>query len=323
MSPGSRAAAVNVAVAGSDPDGTRAGGGTHAGGTRARRVASAGTDRWELLRALGALTATAPPAGHPISRALGLAPATAADHTRLFVLDLPPHAAIHLGPEGKLGGEGADRVAGLWRALSLDPPADADHLACMLWLYAELGATAGACRTAAARRRLEHARSVLLWEHLASWLPGYLAAAKPYPAAAGWSDLTLAALRRELAATAAAPMLPAALRHAPAPVGPDGGGKALIDAMTAPVRTGFVLTALDVARAGADIGVGVRAGERRFALQTMADQDPRATLGWLATHARRWAGLHATHAAELPASAWWAERAAATAATLQHLAAEA
>ena len=282
-----------------------------------------GADRWELLRALGALAATPPPASRPVSEALGLPPSAPADHTRLFVQDLPPHASIHLGPEGKLGGEGADRVAGLWRALSLEPPPDADHLASLLWLCAELGAAAGSCRTAVAQRRLEHARSVLLWEHLASWLPGYLAAAAPYPAAGGWSGLTLAALRRELATTAAAAVLPAALRDAPAPVDPHERAGDLLQAMTVPVRTGFVLTARDLARAGADIGVGVRVGERRFAPQAMADQDPRATLSWLAGHARRWAGVHAAQPIASLASEWWAQRAAATAATLERLAGDA
>ncbi len=329
MTPAAPAAAADLA----DPfpaGGARLGAvptahGVEGTGTGTGTGTDAGTDadRWELLRALGALTATPPPASRLVSEALGLPPSSAADHTRLFVLDLPPHASIHLGPEGKLGGEGADRVAGLWRALSLDPPADADHVASLLWLCAELGAAAGTCRTAAAQRRLEHARSVLLWEHLASWLPGYLAAAAPYRAAAGWSDLTLAALRRELAATVAVPVLPAALRDAPAPVGPHERAGDVLEAMTVPVRSGFVLTARDVAQAGAEIGVGVRAGERRFALQAMAEQDPRATLTWLARHARHWSGVHAAQSTAPLASEWWAQRAAATAATLERLAGDA
>ena len=56
----------------------------------------------------------------------------------MFVLAAPPHAAIHLGPSGMLGGEGLDRVAGFWRAIGLHPPQDADHLGLLLMLYAEL-----------------------------------------------------------------------------------------------------------------------------------------------------------------------------------------
>ena len=51
------------------------------------------------------------------------------------------------------------------------------------------------------------------------------------------------------------------------------------------------------------------------------DQDARATLGWLARHARCWAALHAAHP---PTGGhdprhWWARRAARTAATLTRL----
>ena len=107
-----------------------------------RAASTAGTSpasaRAELLRALGAVAASPPPHCHPVTATLGLPSATAAEHTGVFVLAAPPHAAIHLGPSGMLGGEGLDRVAGFWRAIGLHPPQDADHLGLLLMLYAEL-----------------------------------------------------------------------------------------------------------------------------------------------------------------------------------------
>ena len=62
------------------------------------------------------------------------------------MLNCPPYASVYLGPDGALGGEGADRAAGFWRASGLTPPAEPDHLTALLALYASLG-------EAAARRR--------------------------------------------------------------------------------------------------------------------------------------------------------------------------
>src|SRR5579875_1176197 len=116
--------------------------------------------------------ARSPPARPAAS--LGLRRWTAAEHTRAFVLSLPPYASVYLGPEGKLGGEGADRVAGVWRAVGLAPPPDADHLAAILALYAELGEASQAAVTGRAREFLAHLRAAVLWEHLRSWVPLYL-----------------------------------------------------------------------------------------------------------------------------------------------------
>ncbi|HJY04363.1 MAG TPA: hypothetical protein VJ351_26455, partial [Streptosporangiaceae bacterium] len=66
--------------------------------------------RWELLRALGAVP-DSPAAARCVGAALGLDPVTDAEHTEAFVLNCPPYAAIYLGPQGAIGGEGADRVA--------------------------------------------------------------------------------------------------------------------------------------------------------------------------------------------------------------------
>jgi hypothetical protein len=92
--------------------------------------------RWELLRSLGAVVLTPPPGNRALCAALDLPIPTGVEHTDAFVLSAPPHGAIHLGPEGKLGGEGLDRIAGFWRVLGLQAPEDADHLGALLMLYA-------------------------------------------------------------------------------------------------------------------------------------------------------------------------------------------
>ncbi len=276
----------------------------------------------ELLRALGALSVVPPPASDPISAALGLAAMTAADHTRLFVLDLPPYASIYLGRDGNLGGEAADRVAGMWRALGLDPPADPDHLATLLALYAELGVAAVTCRTAAARARLVHARSVLRAEHLVSWLDPYLTAAPSYPGAEGWARLCQAAMGHEPRRHADQP-LPAALRDAPRCIQPTDNLDQLLDSLVTPIRIGFVLTHRDLQHAGNQIGLGVRRGERRYTLRAMLDQDPAATLGWLAGEARQWSTAYRRHPLDGATSRWWSARASSAAIILDTIATQA
>ncbi len=131
-----------------------------------------GDDR-ELWRALGAV-ADNPQDARAATEALGLPIPNPAEHTEVFVLNCPPYASTHLGPEGGIGGDAADRVAGFWRALGLDPPHEPDHLASLFALYGHLGEAAAQVRRPATAAALARTRAVLLWEHLWSWLPNYL-----------------------------------------------------------------------------------------------------------------------------------------------------
>lgn len=278
------------------------------------------TSRWEMLRALGAVTLTPPPLNAPVCRALGLPVPTGAEHTRVFVLGAPPHAAIHLGPEGKLGGEGLDRVAGFWRALRLQPPEDADHLGALLMLYAELGVAESNATDESHRGRLRRSRSALLHEHIWSWAPGYLVAVhrlgvRPL---GRWAELTLQALRAELADSEPATRLPLALREAAAPLSAQGSLDEALDAMVTPVRTGVVLTQRDLHEGARRAGVGFRRGERRFALRAMMQQDAVATLEWLLGHGRAWVDLH-DRSGDDPTSGWWQDRSRHTVTTLEGL----
>src|SRR3954467_14947848 len=154
---------------------------------------------WELFRSLGAVVLTPPPDNRALCEALDLPVPTGVEYTGAFVLSAPPHGAIHLGPEGKLGGEGLDRIAGFWRVLGLRAPEDADHLGTLLMFYAELGEAELGASNERARAQLQRARATLFGEHIWSWAPGYLQAITELGIAsiAAWAQLTQQALCAE------------------------------------------------------------------------------------------------------------------------------
>jgi len=261
----------------------------------------------ELFRALAAYCEAPSPA---VAAALELPLPSAADHAELFSFQLYPYASVYAGAEGMLGGEAADRVAGFWRAAGVTPPAEADHLAALLGLYAALAGEEG--------ERARHVRHAVLWEHLLSWLPAWLArlaeiAPRPYIA---WGTLLQTALQAEAEELGPPAALPLHLRLAPAPGG--------VEALLAAVRSGVVLVRADLARAARELGLGLRQGERRFALQSLLGQDAAAVLDWLAQEARRQAALHRSLAQVWrPVTDHWATRAEVTAGELSRLAVEA
>jgi TorA maturation chaperone TorD len=268
--------------------------------------------RWELLRALGAV-ADNPADAVSASRALALPSPDPAEHTEVFVLNCPPYTSVYLGAQGALGGDGTDRVAGFWRAIGLTPPAEPDHLATLLSLYASLGQAAEDSRRPATADALTHTRRALLAEHLWPWLPGYLDAVADLgtPALAAWARLAGQALLAEYQPHRRS-QLPLAQRAAPPPISADCTLADLLHALTIPVRSGFILTRQRLAAAAEDAGAGYRIGERRFALRAMIEQVPAATLGWLGAEAARWSQRHTAWALSDPAQQWWARRAART-----------
>jgi TorA maturation chaperone TorD len=274
------------------------------------------TQRWELLRALGAV-ADSPAAARAVAGPLGLDQAGDAEHTEVFVLNCPPYASVYLGPDGALGGEGADRVAGFWRAIAVSPPAEPDHLAALLALYASLGEAADQARRPATAEALTRSRHTLFAEHLWPWLPAYFDAVTDLsaPSLAGWAGLGRRAVAAEYAAQPAGPRLPLALRAAP---DDDWDGLAgLVDALTTPIRSGLILTRRRLAAGAGEAGLGHRIGERRYTLRAMLGQDPHATLAWAAAEAERWQQRHARRAAGDQIARWWAARAARTATRLR------
>lgn len=278
----------------------------------------------ELVRALAVLTEKPGPEHAVIAAALDLAPPDEAAWTDVFAFNLYPYACVYLGPEGMLGGEARDRVAGFVRALDGIPPSDPDGIATLLSAYAQLRQ-----RGDAGEDRAAHAATTLLHEHLLSWLPLYLGravttAAEPYRA---WAGLLTDVLRAEAAAHPVdAEVLPAALREAAPFVDPrEDDDVALPTQLLVPVRTGFVLTTADLRRAARETRLGLRVGERRYVLEQLLAQSVPTTLRWVADHGVRTTGAAlAEWAAVLPTvTAWWQRRAIRTATLLRELADEA
>jgi hypothetical protein len=244
-----------------------------------------------VFRALGALCEPPDPAHAGLAAALGLpAPAGADACTEMFVFQLIPYAAAYLSPDGMLGGEAADRVAGFWRALRLSPPAEPDHLAALLGLYAALGERAQASRHHQPAYR--DARRALLWEHLLTWVPAYTQAMISLSSGfhAAWARLLREALLEEAAALDPPPTQPLHLRGVPEL--PETGSDEFIRGLLAPVRSGLLITRRDLADAAGATGLAARAGGRSFILHALISQDRAATFGWLAAHAGRWAERH-------------------------------
>ena len=283
----------------------------------------------ELIRALATLAEPPHPAHAAIARALGLPePPPPSDHAELFLFQLYPFASFHVGAEGMLGGEAADRVAGFWRALGREAPDEPDHLSALLGLYAGL-CDAGAREPAGAGRILRRqSRKALLWEHLLSWVLPYLHAVSEIAPLfyRRWAELLRAALLSEAAKLGAPDRLPLHLREAPSPGGSarPGGGEAFLRQLTAPVRTGMPLTRASLARCAVDLGLGRRAGERRFVLESLFSSDPEAALDWLGREAARWRAVHDGYRAHAEVvSRFWASRAHAAHRLLAELAREA
>lgn len=283
----------------------------------------------ELFRALAVLAEPPERRGAArVAEALGLGglPETSV-YTDVFVFQLYPYASVYLGAEGMMGGEARDRVAGFLAALGQAPPQEPDHLSLMLGTYAGLAEAEDAEADAGRRETLRGARRAFLWEHLLSWLPVYLdKLAQVAPTFyRRWAETLRAALDAEAEGLGAQDSLPLHLREAGALADPrESSSDDFLRSILAPARSGLILVRDDLARAARTLGVGVRAGERLFALRSLMGQDAAGVLGWLACEAEAWESLHlGRRDAHGRVALWWAQRAAATAALLRQLKAEA
>ena len=277
----------------------------------------------ELLRTLATLAEPPAPEHLPLAEILNLGPQPGgAAFTDLFELQLYPYASVYLGAEGMLGGEARDRIAGFWRALGETPPPEPDHLSTMLALQARLAELEREAPAAAARAGWRRARRAWLWEHLMSWLPAYCdrAAAIAPPYYQRWATLLMAALAEEAGAVGGQDSLSLHLREAPPLADPrDEGGEAFLSSLLAPVRSGLILVRSDLERAAHELGLGCRAGERRFVLRALLGQDADRLLFWLSRFAAAAAGRYRFLD---PSEGWadfWSERATATAELLKEL----
>lgn len=278
----------------------------------------------ELLRALGALAEAPGPAHARIAELLGLPdPPDAADHTELFGFQLVPYASVYLGPEGMLGGEARDRIAGFWQAIGELPPNEPDHLTVQLALLATLAEHEAEAPDAASARLLRHGRHAFLREHVASWLDVYLQRLEEIatPFYGAWAGLLRSAIRRETDAFRAqddfTEALPTHLRDAPAlSTTDDLGLDELVAALLTPVRSGGILCRADLRRIGDEVGFSARIGERRATLKALVQQDAAAALDHLAAEFERQANARATDDPDLTGQ-FWRRRAVQTAGILR------
>ena len=318
----------------SEDSGAEGGLGVHSDpiGMGSSKPDAAGSSPVELIRALAVL-AEPPTVGYDsLAGVIGLqGTPDPAEFSDLFLFQLYPYASVHLGAEGMMGGEARDRVAGFWRAIGRTPPPEPDHLAALLGLYVTL-AERGTAGEGAEDLMAGQAKDALLREHLAPWVFAYLERVRELTRGfyADWADLLSRTLRRELASaskldqSSAAETLPLHLREAPGLPDPRSeGGDGFLQAMLAPVRCGVILTRADLARIAGDLDLGLRAGERRYALEHLLGQEPVSVLQALGEEARRQGETHATRASWLGVVAdFFARRANDTAALLAALAEE-
>ena len=277
----------------------------------------------ELLRALTVLAEPPGSAHARVAEALGFREApVASDFGDVFLFQLYPYASVHVGAEGMMGGDARQRVAGFWSALGRTPPAEPDHLCALLALYASLCEEEGLDE--AREALLERSRAALLHEHIGPWLPHYLERVGELAPGfyAGWADLLARVFAHEAVRAGHPTRLPLHLREAPDLPDPrqDGGG-AFLDGLLATARTGVLLTRADLAAIAAGLDLGLRAGERRYALESLLGQDSTGVLLALAAEARRQAQMHAERADLWGATSdFLANRARGTARLLQRLA---
>jgi hypothetical protein len=280
----------------------------------------------EIFRALAVLVEHPGPEQLRLGKLLELPGVpTRREHAELFDFQLWPYASVYVGLEGMLGGEARDRVAGFWRALRLTPPAEPDHLAVLLALYANLCDRDADESNQARRLLVREARRALLWEHLLPWILPYLAKLEEVasPFYRGWTAMLRGAVLAEAQTLGPCDAVPLHLRDDPGLADPAvEGAEAFIRGILAPARSGMIIVGADLARAAHALGTGLRIGERRFVLEALLSQEPEGTLSWLAAESRAWVARHETWGAGLRGgviAAVWKKRAEDAAALLERL----
>lgn len=279
----------------------------------------------ELFRALAVIVEPPTKETAAVAAALELGELPSADeYTELFIFQLYPYASVYLGAEGMMGGEALDRIAGFWRALGQMPPAEADHLAIMLALYARLVELEQEESETARRAVWQRARKAFLWEHLLSWLPVYLSklAEIAPPFYGKWGEVLMNALLSEAAVLGEQESLPLHLREAFRLIDPraDARVEDFQQSILTPARFGGILTRADLTRAARKLGAGLRIGERKFILKALFAQDALSLFDWLIADAEQWQKIHRRNCETLGAiSKVWEERAKTAALLLAEL----
>lgn len=260
-------------------------------------TSTAATDRREAIRALASLIDAPSP---EVGAALGLGPLDPADHTEVFAFQAPPYASYYLDPTGMLGGEVAARIGGFWQALGYPAPDQPDHLTALLGLHTALDERA---EDAEGPRRplLVQAREALVSEHLRPWVGVYLDVVENLAIAPWdrWATLVRTALD-EIAPPSPSPVS-RHLLEAPPPL-QDWND---VSGLLTPVRSGVVITRVDLVGCARHSGLGVRLTGRAPSLGALIAQSPATVAAWLDDHAARWEERHTRRDGD----GFWAERA--------------
>jgi len=266
---------------------------------------------------LGVLCERPGPSTAQIADYLGLSATTAVEHTDLFVHQLPPYASIYLDSQGRIGGDARDRIAGFWRAMRLVPPAEPDHLASLLGLWAGIMEAAIGESEPGRRRLLDHSSQALIREHLASWLTPYLARVVDLSGEAyrPWAEL-VGSVTSEVMVEDDDTALPAHLRM---PQSTLAGPEDLIPYLLAPIRSGIVVTRADLHRAATTLGLGMRIGERAFVLRSLLEQARDPVIEWVSVEASRQARALAPWTISPDIEGEWSLRADTTASLIRGL----
>jgi hypothetical protein len=241
----------------------------------------------ELYRALAALCERPTPELQGVADSLEVGPLpSVAEHTEVFSLQLRPYASIYLSDDGGLGGEARDRIAGFWRVLGLEPPAECDHLSVLLAFYSELWSREQDAPSEELRERSTHLRRTFLDEHLLSWLPAYLLKLDSFGSGfySHWAALCAQALCQDSHTSAPRPLSLHLRCTTPQPAVDSCDIDALVELLTCPARSGLLLTRGDLTLAARQHGLAGRVGERAFMLRAMLAQSSPELLSWFSQH---------------------------------------
>lgn len=248
----------------------------------------------ELLRAAAEVCLEPVPA-LAIREAFDLGDYSASDYTDVFVLDLVPHGSIYLSEFGELGGEAQERISDFYGALGADSPKDVDSLGSLLMHYSEL-ISLGMGEESHGEGYLAYRkiRAGFLYEHILSWVPVYLEAARSITSSlSGWAEALFQLFRDEIAILGLGEwhQLPRALlgrtllRYE--------GSQVELDKrhLLSPWSSGVVLSKSALFSCAKEVGAAPRIGTRSLILDSLLGQDGEATIEWLAKEAQRQADL--------------------------------
>ncbi len=249
-----------------------------------------------------------------ISEALGIEAASPADLYELFVKELPPFASIYLSSDGNIGGEIQSVIAGFYHVLGVSTPSDPDHLSSLLALLAgvlskeaELTGDGGAKGDGMRLSSVRRSKSVLIAEHLMSWLPAYLLRAKEVAPAEllGWVSCAM-----DLVSAVCEPEPAAVLSEESEPPAAMASVAELVKWMTTPSCSGLILCPSDISSMAGSLGLALRVGRKRFVLEELASQaDPSQLLSLFVVAAHRQEELFELYSAEFSLLRSWVARA--------------